>query len=250
MEIRIIGGKWFLNSLDNENEFIYHIDNNYQYGGVNVKRNIFQNMAHGVLQNCAKPEGRIGKLVVRMMNSAHTPLSKWGLAHLELAPDADVIDLGCGGGSNVSAMLEACPAGHVTGFDYSPVSVEAYKKKNAAAIDEGRCSILEGDVAELPFSDDSFDAATAFETVYFWPENSFAGVRRILKPGGRFLIVCEADGSCPGDETWPKLIDGMKLKSRDELVCELENAGFKDVFSDSRSVMGEKGRWLCVCAKK
>lgn len=62
-----------------------------------MKRNIFQNMAHGVLQNCAKPEGRIGKLVVRMMNSAHTPLSKWGLAHLELAPDADVIDLGCGG---------------------------------------------------------------------------------------------------------------------------------------------------------
>ncbi len=215
-----------------------------------MKRNIFQNKAHGVLQNCAKPGGRIGKLVVRMMNSAHTPLSKWGLAHLELAPDADVIDLGCGGGSNVSAMLEACPAGHVTGFDYSPVSVEASKKKNAAAIDEGRCSILEGDVAELPFSDDSFDAATAFETVYFWPENSFAGVRRILKPGGRFLIVCEADGSCPGDETWPKLIDGMKLKSRDELVCELENAGFKDVFSDSRSVMGEKGRWLCVCAKK
>jgi hypothetical protein len=42
----------------------------------------------------------------------------------------------------------------------------------------------------------------------------------------------------------------MKLKSRDELVCELENAGFKNVFSDSRSVMGEKGRWLCVCAKK
>ena len=113
-------------------------------------------MAHGFLQNCAKPEGRMGKLVVRMMNSAHTPLSKWGLAHLELAPDADVIDLGCGGGSNVSAMLEACPAGHVTGFDYSPVSVEASKKKNAAAIDEGRCSILEGDVAELPFSDYSF----------------------------------------------------------------------------------------------
>ena len=38
--------------------------------------------------------------------------------------------------------------------------------------------------------------ATAFETVYFWPEieKSFAEVRRILSPGGIFLIVNEDDG--------------------------------------------------------
>ena len=32
---------------------------------------------------------------------------------------------------------------------------------------------------------------TTFETIYFWPdiENSFAEVRRILKPGVTFLIV-------------------------------------------------------------
>ena len=215
-----------------------------------MKRTFFQNLLHRVLQNCAKPEGRIGKWIVRMMNASHAPLSRWGLSHLELAPDASVIDLGCGGGSNVSAMLAACPEGHVTGLDYSSVSVTASRKKNADAIREGRCQIVEGNVAALPFPDESFDAATAFETVYFWPENSFPGVHRILKPGGEFLIVCEADGSCPVDEKWTRIIDGMKLHSRDNLVCELKKAGFRDVRTDQRSVMGDAGRWLCVRAKK
>ena len=215
-----------------------------------MKRSFFQNLLHRVFQNCAKPEGRIGKWLVRMMNASHGPVSQWGLSHLELAPDASVIDLGCGGGSNVSAMLSACPKGHVTGLDYSSVSVTASQKKNAAAIREGRCRIVEGNVAALPFPDESFDAATAFETIYFWPDNSFPGVHRILKPGGEFLIVCEADGSCPGDEKWTRIIDGMKLVSRDNLVCALEKAGFRDVRTDQKSVMGDAGRWLCVRAKK
>ncbi len=215
-----------------------------------MKRNFFQNLLHRVLQNCAKPEGRVGKWVVRMMNASHAPLSKWGLSHLELAPDAEIIDLGCGGGSNVSAMLASCPEGHVTGLDYSPVSVTASRKKNADAIREGRCAIVEGNVAELPFPDESFDAATAFETIYFWPENSFPGVHRILKPGGEFLIVCEADGSCPTDEKWTRIIDGMKLHSGENLVGALKQAGFREVHTDHKSVMGDAGRWLCVRAKK
>lgn len=215
-----------------------------------MKRNLFQNLLHRVLQNCAKPEGRIGKWMVRMMNASHGPVSKWGLSHLKLAPDAEVIDLGCGGGSNVATMLDACPKGHVTGFDYSPVSVTASKKKNADAIRDGRCKIIEGNVAALPFPDESFDAATAFETIYFWPENSFPGVHRILKPGGEFLIVCEADGSCPTGEKWTRIIDGMKLHSRENLVYELKKAGFREVQTDSKSVMGNAGRWLCVRAKK
>ena len=49
----------------------------------------------------------------------------------------------------------------------------------------------------MPFEDNTFDIITAFETVYFWPEieKSFNEVKRILKPGGIFLIVLESNGS-------------------------------------------------------
>ena len=81
-----------------------------------------------------KPEGVLGNLMITGMNTGHLAMAKWGSDYLRVNDPANVIDLGCGGGSNVSAMLDACPEGHVTGFDYSPVSVEMSKKKNAAAI--------------------------------------------------------------------------------------------------------------------
>ena len=215
-----------------------------------MSRTMIQKLLHPILQNCAKPKGRTGKLIVSIMNATHAPLSKWGLSHINPPPNAEAIELGCGGGINVSALLAMCPEGRVTGLDYSPVSVAASGKKNAVAILEGRCRIVEGNVADLPFPDESFDIATAFETVYFWPDGSFSEVHRILKPGGEFLIVCEADGSCPSDKTWPRIIDGMKLVSQANLVHSLEQAGFREISTDRKSVMGDAGRWLCALAKK
>ena len=65
---------------------------------------------------------------------------------------------------------EKCPQGVVKGIDYSPVSVEKSKKVNEAAIVEGRCAVLQGSVADMMFADNWFDAVTAFETLYFWPD--------------------------------------------------------------------------------
>ena len=44
------------------------------------------------------------------------------------APDARVLDCGCGGGANIKRLLKKCPRGIVKGIDYSPVSVESRKR--------------------------------------------------------------------------------------------------------------------------
>ena len=97
-----------------------------------------------------------------------------------------MLDCGCGGGANIKRLLKKCPQGIVKGIDYSPVSVEKSKKVNEAAIAEGRCTVLQGSVADMIFAGDWFDAVTAFETVYFWPDlpQCFREVYRVLKPGG------------------------------------------------------------------
>ena len=69
-----------------------------------------------------------------------------------LAPDAKVLDCGCGGGANIKRLLKKCPEGIVKGIDYSPVSVEKSKKVNEAAIAEGRCAVLQGSVADMIFA--------------------------------------------------------------------------------------------------
>ena len=95
-------------------------------------------------ENTRKPVGLGGKLMVSLMNLGHSPMARWGLRFLNVAPDAKVLDCGCGGGANIKRMLKKCPQGIVKGIDYSPVSVEKSQKVNADAIAKGRCTILQG----------------------------------------------------------------------------------------------------------
>ena len=104
-------------------------------------------------ENTRKPVGLGGKLMVAMMNLGHSPVARWGLQFLRLAPNAKVLNCGCGGGANIKRMLKKCPHGVVKGIDYSPVSVEKTRKLNRTAIQEGRCAVLQGSVADMAFED-------------------------------------------------------------------------------------------------
>ena len=121
-------------------------------------------------ENTRDPKGFGGRLMVTMMNLAHTPVALWGLHFLHLAPDAKVLDCGCGGGANIKRLLKRCPRSIVKGVDYSAVSVEKSRRLNAEAIQRDRCVIWQGSVQRIIFASDWFDAVTAFETVYFWPD--------------------------------------------------------------------------------
>lgn len=47
-------------------------------------------------ENTRKPVGLGGKLMVAMMNLGHSPVARWGLRFLRLAPNAKVLDCDCG----------------------------------------------------------------------------------------------------------------------------------------------------------
>ena len=198
------------------------------------------------LENTRRPAGLGGKVMVAMMNLGHRALSEWGLRFLKLAPDAAALDCGCGGGANLKRLLRRCPRGRVSGIDYSEVSVQKSRALNRRAMEDGRCEVLQASVAKLPFADARFDAVTAFETVYFWPglQESFREVRRVLKPGGAFLI-CNECGDAKRDERWTEKIDGMTIYTAAQLKAELERAGFRGV-----QIHRNRRGWLCAVAEK
>ena len=198
-------------------------------------------------ENTRKPTGFGGKLMVLMMNVGHRALSGWGLRFLKLAPDAKVLDCGCGGGANIRTLLKKCPKGIVKGIDYSPVSVEKARKVNQQAIQQGRCTVLNGNVADMIFASSWFDAVTAFETVYFWPDlpRCFREVYRVLKPDGTFLICNECGGDNQKDDKWTEIVDGMKIYNDAQLADMLTQAGFGNI----RCRKNKKG-WLRVTARK
>ena len=136
----------------------------------------------------------------------------------------------------------------MTGIDYSALCVEKAKKTNRAMIAAGRCAIKQGDVSDLHLPAASFDLATAFETVYFWPglERCFAQAAKVLKNGGYFLICNESDGADPTSVKFEKIVDGMKNYTPQQIEAALKAAGFSEVKSDHHP----SKPWIAVLAKK
>lgn len=195
-------------------------------------------------QNTRKPKGFLGRMMLRSMNSGHTPLSNWALSLIRPAPDSRVLDIGCGGGANVARLMKLCPRGFVEGIDYSAESVAFSKKKNEALLGK-RCDIRQGNVSALPYDDHSFELVTAFETIYFWPDlpKAFQEVLRVLRPGGQFLLVCEMDDTT--NTTWTDLIEGMTIYAGDDLKSKLQEAGFSSV-----CLKRNKEKWVALLAEK
>lgn len=202
-----------------------------------------------IFSNTCKPEGFWGKIMVAGMNGgSHAEMASWGLDFGNVPSKGEILDIGCGGGANLRRLMQRSLKGKVIGVDYSPVSVQKSVKVNTAAIKNERCQVLLANVAHLPFADNTFTMATAFETIYFWPdiERSFAEVRRVLVLGGKFLIVNEDDGLSGNNEKWEKIIDGMHTYTPDEVKASLTAAGFKSITIHRN----EPKHWLAVTAVK
>ncbi len=198
--------------------------------------------------NTRKPEGIGGKIMLSMMNKGHDKVSNWGFSHISAESNMKILDIGCGGGLNIKKWLQLSKDSKVIGFDYSPESVQKSLKMNKKAVEEGRCEVIEGSVINLPFKENEFDFVSAFETVYFWPNiiDSFENVKRVLKPGGKFMIVNEASLLDKRSKKWEGIIDGMIVYSEKNLISFLEEAGFKINVSETKGKLG----WLTIIAEK
>jgi len=195
-----------------------------------------------------KPEGFLGKMMVNGMNGGHAKMADWGMSYLPKIVPEDVIDIGCGGGRNAGELARRFSNAHVMAIDYSDVSVNKASAYNKALIDSGRMIVKVGDASNLRLPAGRYDLATAFETIYFWPglTRCFSEVFKVLKPGGKFLIVNESDGMDEATLKYQKIIDGMRCYTAYEIDSALKEAGFADVqiqHHDSKA-------WISVIATK
>jgi SAM-dependent methyltransferase len=199
-----------------------------------------------VLRQCRKPFGWPGSLIVRNMNQRHGSVTDWGLSHVAIGPTFTILDVGCGGGRTVQKLAGLASAGRVCGLDYSATSVSVARTVNAALLATGRVDIQQGTVSALPYADATFDLVTAIETHYYWPDpiKDLREIRRVLKPGGRLVIVAETyRGQWGGALLAPfmKLLRARYLtlpEHRDLLV----EAGYTDVTITSEPRKG----WMCA----
>ena len=175
------------------------------------------------------PIGARGRLVAKLMNKHHEPLTLWGLSKVTIGLAYVVLDVGCGGGITVNRLAQLAPHGKVLGIDCSADMVKFSKKINKCLIAQNRVEIIDGSVEEMRFEDNFFDLVTAFETYYFWTKfpDALKEILRVLKPCGKLLLGNEMiAGGTP-----EKIIEEthVKLFSLEEIYNVLESVGFVNI---------------------
>ena len=125
-------------------------------------------------------------------------------------PCMEVLDVACGTGDFCIAAArflakrapgqarEGGTSFHLTGVDISSGMLAVMADKVAAAELQESISVEEGDCASLRFADGSFDAVTvAFGVRNFEDrEKCLREILRVLKPGGRFIMLELGVPSC------------------------------------------------------
>ncbi len=109
----------------------------------------------------------------------------WLNQHLPESRDIRVLDIGCGNGALLNALSDQITEG--IGVDESAAILEQARKRNAE-ISNLKFEIIRGPV--LPFEDATFDVAISLMSFRYldW-DPLLAEIKRVTKPGGKFLIV-------------------------------------------------------------
>lgn len=123
------------------------------------------------------------------------------IAQLAAPRGGAVLDLCCGTGDVVFHLLRSDPTLAVTGIDFCPPMLDAARSRAQREARTSTPTFVEGDVAALPFADDSFDGATmgfSLRNVVDIDE-VLREVLRVLRPGARFVNL---DVSKPRSALW------------------------------------------------
>ena len=170
-----------------------------------------------------------------------------------LEPGMRVLDLATGTALVASLVApKVGVSGRVVGVDFSPgMLVQARARMHALSLEW--VELIEGDAAQLPFPDASFECVLCASSLMFMPDMLavLLETRRVLVPGGRLGFTGFGAGFLePLHTLWKErlTVHGVTLpplpmgRLADPAVCRnlLLEAGFEDATVSSE----QKGYWL------
>jgi ubiquinone/menaquinone biosynthesis C-methylase UbiE len=152
-----------------------------------------------------------------------------------IKPGDAVLEIGCGTGSlTLAARAQAGPGGRVCGIDAAPEMIEAARRKAVKAAAEIDFQV--GLIQKIPYPDGSFDEILCSFMIFHMSEGvrrkGFAEIRRVLKVGGRLLVVDLGMPAQPWKQTLAKKFLGAMLQhDPKELLPLMQENGFGEIES-------------------
>jgi SAM-dependent methyltransferase len=174
------------------------------------------------------PRGPLGRVGARLMPVLVRPLYAMMAKELDLQPDDDLLEVGCGSARLMSE--QASHVRHVAGLDASEVQVGMARRRLADRIAAGTAEIVLGNAMALPWEDGRFSVVGSLNCLKFVPDpqNALTEMSRVLRAGGRAVLTLD---ETVRDRDRSGRIDafGQWQWSADDARRMMEEAGFVDV---------------------
>jgi SAM-dependent methyltransferase len=126
-----------------------------------------------------------------MLNRANRVAMTEAVKALAPARGATVADIGFGGGLGLDLLLDVVgPTGHVVGIDRSRTAVDRATRARRHDLADGRLTLHEATMLQLPLSDGALDGTITVNTIYFVEEldRALAELARVTAPSGRVVL--------------------------------------------------------------
>ncbi len=118
------------------------------------------------------------------------PFTDIVIERAHLAPDAKIIDVGCGTGATTRAAARLAPAGHATGIDVSAPMIEA-ARRSAAAEAVANVTFAVADAQTNDFAPYADMILSRFGVMFFDdPVAAFTNLRTALADRGGLTFAC------------------------------------------------------------
>ena len=141
-----------------------------------------------IVSQFGRPRGALGHVAGWVMAHRRSNIQRncWTVSLLELQPDDHVLEVGCGPGIALEAVLAALHGGSVTGLDHSAVMLRQAGRRNAAALRSGRLELRCGSLEQLATSGAAYSKIFSVNVAQFFPDKAtaFGVLVGALAPGG------------------------------------------------------------------
>jgi arsenite methyltransferase len=163
------------------------------------------------------------------MEQEHLPIVLPVLDRMHLAPDDNVLDVGCGTGWLARLLAEQLPEGRVVGADISDEMIRHARQNN---VELNNVIFVPGEAEELPWDANFFTRAISVESAYYWPDprRALREIFRVLREGGSAWLLINYYRENIHCHQWAEVFAvPAHLLSGEEWAAMFREAGFSDV---------------------
>jgi SAM-dependent methyltransferase len=173
------------------------------------------------------------------LHAGGTAATEHLLATLALTPGAHILDVGCGIGGPARLATSTYDV-RVTGVDLTASFIDDATDLTELVGLTDRAGFVCAPGEATPFDDAAFDAAMMMHVGMNLPDKRsvFAEVRRVLKPGGVFVLYDQMrveDGGLPYPLPWAVDDRSSFVGTPEEYAADLASAGFTLVEVEDRT---------------